>query len=58
MIVVTHIGGPSFPKASCVAFHRPIWTGKEELAERFLEFFSETLQQLIALIYKGVPGHM
>ena len=56
--VVTHIGVFSFPKASCVAFHRPIWTGKEELAERFLEFFLEPLQQLIALIHEGVPGYM
>lgn len=28
------IGVFSFPKASCVAFHRSIWTGKEEMAER------------------------
>ena len=56
--VVAHIDGSSFPKASCVTFHRPIWTGKEGLAEKFLEFFLKPLQKLIALIHKGVPGHM
>ena len=39
ILSVLLIGVSSFPKASCVAFHRPIWTGKEEMAEREEKFF-------------------
>ena len=61
ILSVLLIGVSSFPKASCVAFHRPIWTGKEEMAERegkFLEIFADTLQKLVFLIHKGVSRHI
>ena len=39
ILSVLLIGVSSFPKASCLAFHRPFWTEKEEMAEREEKFF-------------------